>query len=586
MKKRIVSLLLALAVAGSMLSSTALAEDGGTTTGGTLTALTQTEVDGVFGSGNASFAPGATSITLNKDITMTGDITLGVDCTLDLGGHTLKSQYISGNAEPPILFIGDNKTVAIVSNGGEGSVIGDVNGAGLGRCTIISNGALTIGEDVTVEGADAMWGSSDGGIAIEACGTALTVQGTVRGGDGGNGGDGGSGGEGGKGILARQEAPPIAIHITTKGIVYGGRGGNNSNTSESGAIGGNAVHVEGASATITLEGSLVGGIGGDGSQGGTACFLSNTDSKLVIKGGSLVGGDGGRSYSTGGNGGVALWSTRTPADTTKITAVQIEHGAIQGGDGSGDTDGGTHTGGNGGTAVYADGCTIKVTTFESEISGGNGGHGVTPGVDGKVSVGDVRIGEADLNVPEDTSHAPSENEANTPATLEKLSASKGDSVAVKLVSGSADISVSTINALSEVGKDTSLRLTVSDGLAGGTAEIVIPGGFGKVTEAGRFSYPMNYRNKAEDHDTMVKAVKGSGSDGITYTMRVGANMTLPTAATITTKTPVANGTGVNIYKYNEHANRFVLLGKATAKDGRLTFSTKELGQMLLTTGTV
>ncbi|MEG0542199.1 MAG: hypothetical protein RR528_07715, partial [Angelakisella sp.] len=438
MKKRIVSLLLALAVAGSMLSSTALAEDGGTTTGGTLTALTQTEVDGVFGSGNASFAPGATSITLNKDITMTGDITLGVDCTLDLGGHTLKSQYISGNAEPPILFIGDNKTVAIVSNGGEGSVIGDVNGAGLGRCTIISNGALTIGEDVTVEGADAMWNNNDGGIAIEACGTALTVQGTVRGGDGGNGGDGGSGGEGGKGILARQEAPPIAIHITTNGIVYGGRGGNNSNTSESGAIGGNAVHVEGASATITLEGSLV-----------------------------------------GGNGGVALWSTRKPADTTKITAVQIERGAIQGGDGSGDTDGGTHTGGNGGTAVYADGCTIKVTTFESEISGGNGGHGVTPGVDGKVSVGDVRIGEADLNVPEDTSHAPSENEANTPATLEKLSASKGDSVAVKLVSGSADISVSTINALSEVGKDTSLRLTVSDGLAGGTAEIVIPGGFGK-----------------------------------------------------------------------------------------------------------
>ncbi|MEG0942887.1 MAG: hypothetical protein RSD74_03410 [Angelakisella sp.] len=617
MKKRILSLLMALCMTVSVVTTTAFATGSGTAAGGKLTTLKQDAVDAVFGSGNASISPGATSITLSNDVEMESHIMLNVDCTLDLNGHTLSGrQYVDYQA--PCLIIDNNRTVDIV---GSGSVIGGSNPSGQGGYGIDSRtgSSLTIGEGVTVQGGNGSNGKT-GGYAIDARGKSLTVYGIVRGGNAGNN-DSNYGESGGYGIIAR-DTPKITIEIKPTGKVYGGDGGDSTFLGKFGGMGSKAIAME-ASGVVTVAGGLFGGNGGHGDNGGFANYAygaNNSDSKLILKeGSSIIGGNGGTGTNgKGGSSSGGIGYDVYPADLSKIISVEINGATVRGGNGGA----GTTIGGNGGPGVEAKGCIIriaatdcdllggnggdgtttggaggvgllggtgiiKVTDTDFEMLGGTGGSGATNGVDGEKFEGNVVIGEADLNGPEDTSPAPSDNEANTPETAEKIAGAKaGDSVAVKLVSGSADISVSTMNALGAMGKNTNLTLTVSDGLAGGTAEIVIPGGFGKVTEAGRFSYPMNYRNKAEDHDTMVKAVKGSRSDGITYTMRVGANMTLPTAATITLKTPAPHGTALNIYKYDVHANKYVLLGKTTAKDGRLTFSTKEMGQLLFTTGTV
>ncbi|MEG1389207.1 MAG: hypothetical protein RSD07_02480 [Angelakisella sp.] len=187
--------------------------------------------------------------------------------------------------------------------------------------------------------------------------------------------------------------------------------------------------------------------------------------------------------------------------------------------------------------------------------------------------------------PEEKKSDPGENEANTPETTSRITHAKtGETVAVQLVSGSADVGVSLMNTLGSAPAGTALKLTITNGLAGGSIEMVFPGGFGKVNEPGRVTYPLSYFEKAKDNDTMIKSAVGEGI--LSYTAQVGANITLPTVATITLKTTIPNGKTVNIYKYNEKIGKFTLIAKATVKDGKLTFTTKELGQLLFTTGTV
>lgn len=203
---------------------------------------------------------------------------------------------------------------------------------------------------------------------------------------------------------------------------------------------------------------------------------------------------------------------------------------------------------------------------------------------------------------------PSQNTANDPETAEKvndtIAALKDPTkelpkeavkttiaggagitvIPLKLTSGSASLGTDIFNTIGSAPATVGLKLTVSSGVAGGSAEIIIPGGFGKITEPGRFNFPMDYETKAASNDTMLKAVKGDNA--VSMTAKVGGNFTLPVTATVTVPTKLVNGSNVNIYKYDPVTDKLIVVGKAVVKDGKITFATKMMGELLFTTGTV
>lgn len=174
--------------------------------------------------------------------------------------------------------------------------------------------------------------------------------------------------------------------------------------------------------------------------------------------------------------------------------------------------------------------------------------------------------------PAETAPPATDNPANSTKTASALKA--GEAVAVKLINGTADLSTDTMDALG--GSKGKLTLT------NGGMTVVIPGGFGKVNEPGRISYPFDYLGSPRHAAAMLAAVKGEGARS--EARKVGGVMDLPATATITLKTKLT-GT-VHIYRYNEDTERFSLVASPVVKDGTVTFSTRQLGYMLLTTGTV
>ena len=61
-------------------------------------------------------------------------------------------------------------------------------------------------------------------------------------------------------------------------------------------------------------------------------------------------------------------------------------------------------------------------------------------------------------------------------------------------------------------------------------------------------------------------------------------MVMPTTVTVTLKTKLT-GT-VRVYYYNEETRRYTLIASPAAQDGKVTFATKQMGVMVLTTGTI
>ena len=61
-------------------------------------------------------------------------------------------------------------------------------------------------------------------------------------------------------------------------------------------------------------------------------------------------------------------------------------------------------------------------------------------------------------------------------------------------------------------------------------------------------------------------------------------MVMPTTVTVTLKTKLT-GT-VHVYHYNEETRRYTLIASPVAQDGKITFATKQMGVMVLTTGSI
>ncbi len=168
--------------------------------------------------------------------------------------------------------------------------------------------------------------------------------------------------------------------------------------------------------------------------------------------------------------------------------------------------------------------------------------------------------------------SPTENAANNDKTLDKLAA--GESAEVKLTSGSAALSTDTMDALG--GHSGKLTVTVDK------MTVAIPGGFGKVNELGRIYYPMDFSDNLANAGDLAAAVKGDKAK--TEVVKAGGDMVMPTTVTVTLKTKLT-GT-VNVYYYNPETRRYTLLASPVANDGKITFATKQMGHLVLTTGTI
>ena len=165
-----------------------------------------------------------------------------------------------------------------------------------------------------------------------------------------------------------------------------------------------------------------------------------------------------------------------------------------------------------------------------------------------------------------------ENAANDDKTLDKLAA--GESAEVKLTSGSAALATDTMDTLGSHGGK--LTVTVDK------MTVANPGGFGKVNEPGRIYYPLDFSDSLATAADLAAAVKGEKAK--TEVVKAGGDMVMPTTVTVTLKTKLT-GT-VNVYHYNDTTRRYTLLASPAAKDGKITFATKQMGTMVLTTGTI
>lgn len=194
-------------------------------------------------------------------------------------------------------------------------------------------------------------------------------------------------------------------------------------------------------------------------------------------------------------------------------------------------------------------------------SGGNqGGSGGNQGSGGGTSTDDDKV------------LAPTDNIANEEESLEALAA--GETVEVKLYNDTAALAPGTMDLLGS-GKGKIIATI-------GKMTVTIPGGFGKTNEAGRVYYPLDFIDNPAQAASLAAPVKGEAAK--TEVVKAGGDMAMPTSVTITLKTRLT-GT-VNIYYCSDDTGKYTLLASPVAKDGSITFATRQLGHLVLTTGTI
>ena len=166
-----------------------------------------------------------------------------------------------------------------------------------------------------------------------------------------------------------------------------------------------------------------------------------------------------------------------------------------------------------------------------------------------------------------------------PAKAQSVTTAAGTTVTavpVKLSGLEASLSLDTMDLLA--GGKVGLKASINSG----AAEVILPAGFTHTPEPGRFGYPLGFQKDPRGSDLMTELVKGDTAK--TETCKLGGNVVLPTTATVTIKTKLDGK--VNVYYWNDETRKATLIASPTAADGRVTFATKQLGHLILTTGTI
>ncbi len=166
-----------------------------------------------------------------------------------------------------------------------------------------------------------------------------------------------------------------------------------------------------------------------------------------------------------------------------------------------------------------------------------------------------------------------------PAKAQSVTTAAGTAITavpVKLSGLEASLSLDTMDLLA-TGK-VGLKASINSG----AAEVILPAGFTHTPEPGRFGYPLGFQKDPRGSDLMTELVKGDTAKTETY--KLGGNVVLPTTATVTIKTKLEGK--INVYYWNDETKKATLIASPTAADGKVTFATKQLGHLILTTGTI
>ena len=166
-----------------------------------------------------------------------------------------------------------------------------------------------------------------------------------------------------------------------------------------------------------------------------------------------------------------------------------------------------------------------------------------------------------------------------PAKAQSVTTAAGTAITavpVKLSGLEASLSLDTMDLLA-TGK-VGLKASINSG----AAEVILPAGFTHTPEPGRFGYPLGFQKDPRGSDLMTELVKGDTAK--TETCKLGGNVVLPTTATVTIKTKLEGK--INVYYWNDETKKATLIASPTAADGKVTFATKQLGHLILTTGTI
>ena len=166
-----------------------------------------------------------------------------------------------------------------------------------------------------------------------------------------------------------------------------------------------------------------------------------------------------------------------------------------------------------------------------------------------------------------------------PAKAQSVTTAAGTAITavpVKLSGLEASLSLDTMDLLA--GGKVGLKASINSG----AAEVILPAGFTHTPEPGRFGYPLGFQKDPRGSDLMTELVKGDTAKTETY--KLGGNVVLPTTATVTIKTKLDGK--VNVYYWNDETRKATLIASPTAADGKVTFATKQLGHLILTTGTI
>ena len=190
-----------------------------------------------------------------------------------------------------------------LSGSGSGSATGGDGGNG-GRGGNASGGFINNGSSGGSGGS-----GGDGGVGINFTDVSALLNNsqTVRGGNGGNGGvggtgvfkpggNGGGGGAGGAGV--RFDATGGTLTNNTRGLIHGGNGGhggaggtgNGGGNTGLGGVGG--AGVIGAGLTIYNYGSIVGGLGADGTRADAITYTGGTNWLRLAATSNLTGNIG------------------------------------------------------------------------------------------------------------------------------------------------------------------------------------------------------------------------------------------------------------------------------------------------------
>lgn len=148
-------------------------------------------------------------------------------------------------------------------------------------------------------------------------------------------------------------------------------------------------------------------------------------------------------------------------------------------------------------------------------------------------------------------------------------------VTVKLYKIGASIPVPIMRMVAE--GSTALMVDLDNG----AAQLLIPPGFSMTDDPRRVYYPVGRWQSSYYTDLIQARIRGTGVRTEIHHLGGG---TLPTAATVTLKSGLSGS--FSVYHWDDATRKITFLTTGNAQDGKAVFATKQLGTLILTTGTI